>query len=379
LSRKGVLGWAIGAATLGVGAGLAAEKALVRRARSRPDPYLREDYGKLRPDRTYWVESFDGTPIAVDEFGPTKATAGAVFLHGYCLDTSIWHHQMKLGGSGGVAAPRAEQLHTLEAAIPPRSNLNSGRRYVFYDARGHGRSKWQAAPLDVKGLARDLKSVLDRSGLEQCVLAGHSMGGMTVLEYAREFPSDIRVKGLALVNTTFTDAVKTMVASGLVGPMEGRTWRAVEWFLQDQRRMPGLRLRDDDLSFLLVRLFGFGPQASPAQVEHVQKLLQCFPSAELTEIVKALRNFDAGSDLAGIDCPTLIVAGANDRIATVKASEKMAEEIPSSKLFVFEGAGHMTMMEREREFNALLSEFLDAHLPAAAPAPKARRSRRKAE
>jgi pimeloyl-ACP methyl ester carboxylesterase len=348
-----VLGWALGAATLGVGAGLAAEKAIVRRARSRPDPYLHEGYGKLRPDRTYWVESFDGTPVAVDEFGPEKATAGAVFLHGYCLDASVWHHQM--------------------------TYLDSARRYVFYDARGHGRSKWQAAPLDVKGLAGDLRSIFDRSGLEQCVLVGHSMGGMTVLEYAREFPSDIRVKGLALVNTTFTDAVKTMVASGLIGPMEGRTWRAIEWFLQDRRRMPGLRLRDDDLSFLLVRLFGFGPKASPAQVEHVRKLLQCFPTAELTEIAKALRDFDAEDDLAGIDRPTLIIAGTNDRITTVKASEKMAEEIPSSKLFVFEGAGHMTMMEREREFNAILSEFLDAHLPAAAPAPKARRSRRTKE
>jgi carbamoyl-phosphate synthase small subunit len=45
------------------------------------------------------------------------------------------------GGSGGVAAPRAEQLHTLEAAIPPRSKVGA----VEITTQNHGFAVEEAA------------------------------------------------------------------------------------------------------------------------------------------------------------------------------------------------------------------------------------------
>ena len=331
--------WAFAAVALGLGAGLAAERALVGRDRRRADPYESVRYGKLRGDRLYEVTSFDGSVLMAEDFGPRESRRGAIFLHGYCLDRTVWHHQMQ--------------------------ELNGTRRFVFYDARNHGRSL-DAGPADAgtQTLAKDLKSVLDQSGLEEAVLVGHSMGGMTALEFCREFPGELgdRVRGLVLANTTYTDAVKTLFAAEIIGPIERSTRRLVGGVLESPRSSSALRLRGDDFSWLLVKFFGFGPDASPTQIGYAIKLLGQFPNPPLVEMLNGIREFDMEEALEAIDVPTLIIAGGSDRLTTVRASEKIHEEIKGSRLEIFQNQGHMTMMEGAQRFNELLAGFLDETL-----------------
>lgn len=340
--RAGAVGALVGVAAVGLGAGLAAERWLVGRSRLRPDPYSEERYGKLKADRSYRVVSFDGAVLKVDEMGPPEAKSGAVFLHGFALDSSIWHHQM-LG-------------------------LRGDFRYVYYDARHHGRSRGGKDSADTKVLAKDLQVVLDRSGLERVVLVGHSMGGMTTLEFCRERPEEVgtRVLGLVLVNTTFTDAIKTVAAAEVLGPLERHFGGVVRRVFDSPRRAEVARLRSDDLSYWLVRLFGFGPDASVTQIEYVRKVLACFPSPELLETIQGLRRFDMEEALDAIDVPTLIIAGADDRITTVRASHKMADSIPGARLVVLDRTGHVSMLEREGEFNEWVEKFLVEVLEEAA-------------
>lgn len=336
--RAGSLGWVLGAAALGMGAGLAVERVLVGRTRIKRDPYAGEEYGKVRGDRTFEVPTSDGAVIVADEVGPKDLVSGAIFLHGFCLDRTIWHHQYR--------------------------GLDPGRRYVFYDARHHGACRGGKEPTDVRLLASDLKAVIDGSGLEEVVLVGHSMGGMTVLEFCREFPEETgrRVKGLVLVNTTYTDAIKTLVAAEVIGLVERRTRRILERVLSDSKRARLLRLRGDDFSWLFVKLMGFGPKASPSQIDFVQNLLTCFPSPRLVETLKGIRDFDIEKALSTIDVPTLIIAGSDDRVTTVRASRRMADEIDGARLVVFERAGHMAMLERHEEFNAEVGNFIESAL-----------------
>ena len=323
-----------GTAALGAGVGIAT-KVLASRARSRPDPFAREPYGRIKPDRRLSVESH-GSELNVDEIGPQSSESGAVFLHGFCLDRTIWHHQM--------------------------TALNSGHRHLYYDARHHGISEGEGVPTDMALLAADLKAVVDQSGLSRIVLVGHSMGGMTMLEFCRQYPDYLgeRVKGLVLVNTTYTDALKTVFGAEVIGPLErvsGQTFK-----VSQSSRANELLFRGGDFSYLLVKMFGFGPSPSPSQVEYVQRLLACFPSPPLIDMMTTLRNFDAEEALAKIDVPVLIVAGGDDRITTVRASKRIAEDIEDSRLVVFDNTGHMSMMERPVEFNALLSEFFETHI-----------------
>lgn len=336
--RGGSVAWAVGAAALGIGAGIAAKRLIARR-RNQPDPYAAEDYGRIGGDRSYEISSFDGAVLVADEVGRENSRSGAVFLHGFCLDRTIWHHQYR--------------------------GIDGNRRLVFYDARDHGRSRGGKAPPDTKTLAADLKAVLDRSGLKQTVLVGHSMGGMTVLEYCRENPGELgkRIKGIVLVNTTYTDALKTIFAAEFVGPVERRLRGLLERILDSPRSSQVMRMRGDDLSWLLTRLGGFGPGASVSQVDFVRRLLMSFPSPPLVQILRGLRQFDMEEAFDAINIPTLILAGGDDRITTVRASQHIAEHVVGSRLVVLEGAGHMSMLEKPDEFNSLVGDFLAQNLP----------------
>jgi pimeloyl-ACP methyl ester carboxylesterase len=345
---KTAVAWAVGAAALGIGAGIAAKR-LVGQARRRPDPHAAEDYGRVRGDRRYEVSSSDGAILVADEVGPEEATSGAIFLHGFCLDRTIWHHQYR--------------------------GIDGNRRLIFYDARDHGQSRGGKAAPEIRTLASDLKAVLDRSGLKKAVLVGHSMGGMTVLEYCRENPNELgkRVKGIALANTTYTDALKTIFAAEFVGPVEQRLRRFLERILDDPRASRAMRMRGDDFSWLLTRIGGFGPGASPSQVDFTRRLIMSFPSPPLVQILSGLRQFDMEEALDAIDVPTLILAGGDDRITTVRASKHIAGHIPGSRLVVLDGAGHMSMLERFDEFNTLVGEFLAQTLAAPRRGIKARK------
>src|ERR671917_2618146 len=121
----------------------------------------------------------DGVRLHVEISGPADAPVTVVLLHGWCLDRRTWHHQV---------------------------SALTGARVIAYDARGHGRSGstcLKAATL--AQLGRDLAEVLRRYAPEgPVVLAGHSMGGMTIMEYADSYPEEFaeRIAGLIFVSTT---------------------------------------------------------------------------------------------------------------------------------------------------------------------------------
>ena len=77
---------------------------------------------------------------------------------------------------------------------------------VLYDQRGHGASTRGTAPLAIETLAHDLAAVLDATDVHDAVLAGHSMGGMTIMSLATHRPDVLRerAKAAVLVSTAAT-------------------------------------------------------------------------------------------------------------------------------------------------------------------------------
>ncbi|QSJ14321.1 alpha/beta fold hydrolase [Nostoc sp. UHCC 0702] len=70
--------------------------------------------------------------------------------------------------------------------------------------------------------ARDLAAVIDIAGDKPVILLGHSMGGMINLTFCRLFPEQLkrRVASLILVDTTYTNPVKTCIFSSLVRKLQ---------------------------------------------------------------------------------------------------------------------------------------------------------------
>ena len=125
----------------------------------------------------------DGTRLAYRVYGPAEASPTVFLAHCWTLNQEDWHYQ--------VRALQAEFGHRI--------------RIVTWDHRGHGESDKLHKPgctLDLLG--RDMGELVDHLAPEgPLVLAGHSIGGMTLMALAEQRP-DItgRTVAVAFVSTS---------------------------------------------------------------------------------------------------------------------------------------------------------------------------------
>src|SRR5699024_11151477 len=124
----------------------------------------------MRSERRYRVLTADGTGLYAVDSGPDGAPVTVVLAHGWTLDERCW-------------APVADGL--TDGPHPgPRP------RVIRYDHRAHGRSDdTPESGMTIDRLADDLAELVAQvcpSG--PLVLAGHSMGGMTVMALAQRHP-----------------------------------------------------------------------------------------------------------------------------------------------------------------------------------------------
>jgi pimeloyl-ACP methyl ester carboxylesterase len=239
-------------------------------------------------------------------------------------------------------------------------------RLVFCDLRGHGRSSRGTATFNLSTLARDLATVIEEVGLEEVVVVGHSVGGMIALGLAVARPDLLgsTIKGLVLENTTHKPGVETFIGGDLVVRLERITRRPLEMLSSHGARLDRLRkiVRPSDAIFLGVAFTAFGPSASAKQIDFTYDMVAETPSGVVIDLIKAYRDNDVTELLGEIDVPCLVVSGTHDRLTLPEASEYLAEHLPNARLHMFKGAGHMTMMERHNEFNALLEDFFNEAL-----------------
>jgi pimeloyl-ACP methyl ester carboxylesterase len=332
--RGGLLAFA--AAAVGAGAGIAAEKSILRRRR-RNDPEAAETFGSRRGVRARTIALDDGAQVFVEEVGPSSST-GAVFVHGSALKTAVWHYQME--GLGG-------------------------HRLVFCDLRGHGQSQPKGeAAYSLATLATDLEAVINEAGLKETVIVGHSVGGMIAQELCIRRPELLGsvIKGLVLVNTTYGPVAETLIGSGVgLARLERVTRRPFDMLGSQHARIERLRrfVKPSDAVFWGIALAGFGPNSSPKQIDFTYEMISKTPIDVIFDLVRSYRDFDMVGRLGDVTVPALVVGGTHDRLTVARASEYLAEHLPKAELKMFQGCGHMAMLERHREFNRLVGRFLD--------------------
>jgi pimeloyl-ACP methyl ester carboxylesterase len=211
--------------------------------------------------------------------------------------------------------------------------------------------------------------VLERMDLHDAVLVGHSMGGIALQAFASRYPEVAaeRVRGMVLMSTL----AKTYLS--------GSSWlRKMFERLTGGGPSAGDLMTQQNLGFFLARVgFGRDPQAS--HVELVREMIAACPKAASQEAVTALVGLDMTDELPEIRVPTLVLSGSADVIAPPAQGRRIAELIPDARLEVFKGAGHMLMLERTDEVNALITEFardLGAGAPLRRFWPRRRSARR---
>lgn len=319
--RSGLI--ALGA---GLAAGIAAEQLAVRKP-WRPDPYREEDFGHVRGE-PHWVRASDGTELYVEVHPCDDPEAPTiVFAHGYCLNQDAWHFQRK--------------------ALRGRAKL------VLYDQRNHGRS--QQGPIEnatIEQLGLDLQYVLDAHTQGPVTLVGHSMGGMTVMSLAVQFPEtfESRVKSAAFVSTSAGDLTGDFL--GLPPRMAARA-EAMAGSIPRNRVVLGQlmqRARYTDLNFVVTKRGSFGPGAPNSLNLFTVAMLNNTPMETVVAFLPSLMAHNLYDALKVPDeIPVWIVVGENDVITPVAHTQKLMELMPKANSTIIAGTGHMIPLERNEE------------------------------
>nr|BAD44773.1 putative lipase [Streptomyces lavendulae subsp. lavendulae] len=367
--KAGWAGAAIGVIAAGAAAGVAVERITVGRGIRRKARLALDaagDYGALRgTEGTCRAE--DGTELyyEVDDLDPPSpsgkrrprrkgpAPATVVFCHGYCLSQDSWHFQ--------------------------RAALRGVVRSVYWDQRSHGRSARGLAqadgePVTIDQLGRDLKAVIDAAAPEgPLVLVGHSMGGMTVMALAEQFPELVRerVLGVALVGTS--SGRLDEVTYGLPSIGQGAVRRLLPGVLKALGSQVELvergRRATADLFAGMIKLYSFGSrEVDPGVARFAERLIEATPIDVVAEFYPAFQTHDKSAALQRFaELPVTVVAGDRDMITPAAHSVAIKEELPAAELVVLEETGHLMMLERPEIVTGLLTGLLAR--AGAVPAP----------
>lgn len=275
------------------------------------------------------------------------------------LPDDVVHHELPTPDGGTIHAiekgegPPLVLLHgiTLRSDVwaPQFHQLVDRHRVVAVDLRGHGRSVAGTDGYGISRLAADLATLLEGLDLRDALVVGHSMGGMTIMQFCGDHPAVLaeRVAGLAFVATRAHQVLPPYVdrlARVLVAKGQGR--------LDGGRELPGRATPNTRL----VRA-AFGDRPSPKAVGIVAEMGASMDPRALVPSMAGLLDHDARDALRATDTPSLVVVGTRDLLTPVPSSRHLAHLLPDSDFVVLPRAGHQLMQERPDELAELLDAF----------------------
>lgn len=278
----------------------------------------------------------DGTALRVRLSGPESASRTLVLVHAWTQDSTEWDPVLPL--------------------------LPEDTRVLRYDHRGHGGSA-PAPPgtATIEQLADDLAEVIGAyapSG--DLVLAGHSLGGMTLMALAERHQRLVteRVAGVAFIATSCSNLDRmTLGLHGAAGRVAIRADKALGNLLSSygKESMPLPKA----LTRPAVKWLAFGERVSARDVRAMtDQFLRAHPSsiAGFRDSISRHNRRAALAALAGT--PGVILVGDRDRLTPVEHARVLAEELPGAEFVLFPGAGHELPYERTRAVAERLSRLL---------------------
>ncbi len=174
-------------------------------------------------------------------------------------------------------------------------------------------------------------------------LAGLSMGGIVAMEILRQAPE--RVERVALLDTNHR--AETPDRQALRGPQVERVFQGAlrQVLIEEMKPLylaPENRNDERILGCALDMAIALGAEVFARQSE-------------------ALRTRpDQTDSLRTADLPALVLCGEHDLLCPVERHQEMAALMPSARLEVIAGAGHLTTLERPSETTEALRLWLDA-------------------
>ncbi|MFD0422725.1 alpha/beta fold hydrolase [Streptomyces parvus] len=285
------------------------------------------------------ARSADGARIHVELHGPEDAPA-VVLAHGWTCNTRFWDAQIR--------------------------DLAADHRVIAYDQRGHGLSP-EPGPggYSTNALADDLEAVLAATLApgQKTVLAGHSMGGMTVMAAASRPGLREHAAAVLLCSTGST----RLTAEALVLPLRPGALRTRLTTAVLGAKAPLGPVTPVSRKILKYATMGRG--SAPDRVDACARIVHACPRRARVEWGHVLAELDLAAGVRALRVPTAVIAGTDDRLTPPVHARAIADALPVGLgLTELTGMGHMTPVEAPEAVSAKIRELVTRYVATGAGA-----------
>ena len=264
----------------------------------------------------------------------------------HVLSSFVFGHGPPVVLLHGLAATKLSYLPLLPA-------LARNHRVIVPDLPGHGESTKPRASYTPGYFASVILGLFDELRLDRAAVIGDSMGGRIALEVAAESPD--RVQALVLLDPA---------AAGVPFPLYVRLLR----MLPTGVGAVPIPLRKRIVAFGIRSLFS-DPDRLPrgAYLAGADEFIRIYRHGRARmALLSAIRGLMTDDEdrfwerMAGIEIPTLVLWGNEDRLVPVRLGRRLAETMPGAQLVVLPGVGHVPQFEVPEDARRRVQAFLDA-------------------
>jgi pimeloyl-ACP methyl ester carboxylesterase len=235
-----------------------------------------------------------------------EGKTAVVFIHGWCCDLSVWQHQ--------AAA------------------FDGKVRMLFVDLPGYGKSDSPRIDYTMDVFAKGVNAVLEDAAVERAVLVGHSMGTPVVRQFYRLFPD--KTKALVFVD----GALRPM------GDPQQRE-RMMSMFKEETFKETAPRFLTSMLT-----------QSTPEIRQHIERLVaNTTPQVAISSMRGMLDDSNWKDDQVKVPSQALM---AKSPFWNEEYQAFLKKLVPDLDYREYEGVSHFLFMDKPKEFNEALAEFL---------------------
>ncbi|MDR3626817.1 MAG: alpha/beta hydrolase [Ignavibacteriaceae bacterium] len=241
-----------------------------------------------------------------------------LFIHGFPFDHHMWDAQV--------------------------NELKSRYYCVTYDVRGLGVSPAGDGLFTLESFVDDLEFIINNYKLNKPVLCGLSMGGYIAFRCVERMES--KLGGLILCDTKSepdTNEGKLKRAEGIKNINSDGLQKFISNFVPNCFAEKYIKDFSKGYNEILSRSLNYDPAGVKGCLLAMQGRTDVTPY------------------LSGINIPSLIICGEEDKFTPPAAMRLMSKKISNSEFAIIPGAGHMSPVENPGVFTKIINDFLAKH------------------
>jgi pimeloyl-ACP methyl ester carboxylesterase len=244
-----------------------------------------------------------------------------------------------------------------------KKHLSDRFRVIVWDLPGLGQTEQPKDDIDsLDQMAADLHQVLSIAEGKPVVLVGHSIGGMTNITFAKQFPEALgsQVKGIVQIDTTYTNPVKTTSNRrfnlALQKPVGEPILHLMILFSPIVRIVNWISYQEGIL-YLKNASSSFAGSETRGQVDLVSRTQAQSSPGVVARGTLAMFHWDGTTVLPQVNVPVLILVGKQDTTTPPSASATMERSIPGAQMQVIDPSSHYALLEKNQVVNDAIAQF----------------------